>query len=607
MAIMVPDTLPGRNTDGERITAGERRVFDLLRKLPDDCIVYYEPVVRHRHPDFVLIMPQVGVLIVEVKGWWHAELKSVTPTKVMLTRRGRETDAKHPGEQAYDYMCLTKDKCEAHPQVRHLLRTNGGYKNRLVFPFGHMSILTNINRAQLEKDAREFADIFPVAKTATRDQLTEWDALEPEALAARLKGYFNPWWSFPALTPQQVDIVRSVIHPEVVLRQNEDELVVLDLRQEHNARGVGSGHRVLYGVAGSGKTVLLIARAKLLAADPAKRILLLCFNKLLASYLATCVRGHSNINALNFHRWGVRNGAEFRLGEDDDDYGKRLEACLQQGSPDRARYDAVLIDECQDWACSWFHCAKLALKDTDGGDLMIVGDGSQSIYRARKFTWTDAGVNARGRTINTKFDLDRNYRNTVEILRAAQPFAAQTKRVQAIESTGILALPVDPDKALRNGPEPALVELRNPIDEAHYAAALIETWLRGGIEIRGRRERVTARDIGILYPSQRRDAMPVLLERLSKFTRPAWLTSKARDGASLHDDGVRILTIKSARGLQFRIVVLLWSDLLPYEQLDQRSELFVAMTRAEDVLVVLHSGHSAYIDELRARAATDCK
>ena len=57
------------------------------------------------------------------------------------------------------------------------------------------------------------------------------------------------------------------------------DLVVLDRRQENNARKIGEGHRIIYGVAGSGKTVLLIARAKWLHdRDPDAKILLLCYN-----------------------------------------------------------------------------------------------------------------------------------------------------------------------------------------------------------------------------------------------------------------------------------------------------------------------------------------
>jgi superfamily I DNA/RNA helicase len=59
----------------------------------------------------------------------------------------------------------------------------------------------------------------------------------------------------------------------------------------------------------------------------------------------------------------------------------------------------------------------------------------------------------------------------------------------------------------------------------------------------------------------------------------------------------------SARGLQFRIVLLLWADLLPSpfksrgDGID-RGLLYVAMTRAEDMLVILHSGNSSYVEEL---------
>jgi hypothetical protein len=35
-----------------------------------------------------------------------------------------------------------------------------------------------------------------------------------------------------------------------------------------------------------------------------------------------------------------------------------------------------LIDEAQDFAPSWFQCAKAALKEPGDGDLIIVGDGS---------------------------------------------------------------------------------------------------------------------------------------------------------------------------------------------------------------------------------------
>jgi len=66
---------------------------------------------------------------------------------------------------------------------------------------------------------------------------------------------------------------------------------------------------------------------------------------------------------------------------------------------------------------------------------------------SRDFTWADAGIHASSRVINRKFDLDRNYRNTAEILRAARTFSVPGSGMQ-----GVLALPVEPDTAIRSGP-----------------------------------------------------------------------------------------------------------------------------------------------------------
>jgi hypothetical protein len=59
MAEMVPDRLPSR------ASSGEKKLFSVLQKLPDDYIVYYEPIVEDRYPDFVVICPNFGLLVIE--------------------------------------------------------------------------------------------------------------------------------------------------------------------------------------------------------------------------------------------------------------------------------------------------------------------------------------------------------------------------------------------------------------------------------------------------------------------------------------------------------------------------------------------------------------
>ena len=95
----------------------------------------------------------------------------------------------------------------------------------------------------------------------------------------------------------------------------------------------------------------------------------MCYNRLLAQHLAVALVGHRHVTVATFHRWAVRCGVDFNEDEEDGAFGERLLARLQGDTGLRA----VLIDEAQDWPCSWFQCARLALKEPETGDLMIVG------------------------------------------------------------------------------------------------------------------------------------------------------------------------------------------------------------------------------------------
>ncbi|RPI36131.1 MAG: NERD domain-containing protein [Methanoregulaceae archaeon] len=63
MAECIPDRLSAK------ASRGEERTFALLKKLPDDYLIWYEPDIDNRHPDFIVIAPDLGVIIIEVKSW----------------------------------------------------------------------------------------------------------------------------------------------------------------------------------------------------------------------------------------------------------------------------------------------------------------------------------------------------------------------------------------------------------------------------------------------------------------------------------------------------------------------------------------------------------
>ena len=62
MATLIPEYLP------DNASAGEKAVAAQLLELPDNVLAYYEPLIRTRFPDFVIVAPSIGVIVIEVKG-----------------------------------------------------------------------------------------------------------------------------------------------------------------------------------------------------------------------------------------------------------------------------------------------------------------------------------------------------------------------------------------------------------------------------------------------------------------------------------------------------------------------------------------------------------
>jgi hypothetical protein len=584
MAEMIPDRLPSG------ASAGEKKVFALLQQLPDVVVVYYEPVVANRYPDFIVILPSVGLLVIEVKGWYPNTIERADNAEVVINARAQREVCKHPVRQARDYKFQLMDTARRHPETGMLLHEAGRHEGRFIFPFGHIAVLNNCTRQQLNE--RGLSEVFPPGRVFARD---EFEAAATSAdTVDRLMTGFDPWWPFEPLSERQLAVLRAIIHPEIVISppaeaaagEEPASLKVMDLRQERNAHSLGEGHRIVYGVAGSGKTVILVARARLLAEDTAKRVLILCYNRALAAYFQGLFADAPNVTCLNFHQWGVRNGIAFDQTEDEEAFGARLLERLESGAGEAHRYDAVFVDEAQDFSRTWFQCAKLALKEPDDGDLLIVGDGSQSLYRRRSFTWAEAGVNAVGRTVNKRFDLDKNYRNTREILQVAAAFVGAGGAPDDPEQRLQIIRP-DPAIALRSGPHPEMLAAPALEGELRMAADKIALWLAQG---------VAPADIAVLYRANAnpRDWVRDLALLVSPHAPVYWPAGGFKDAS-----GVAITTMHSAKGLQWRAVLVMRADSMPFtpdrdadrdeQERLERGLMYVAMTRAEEMLAFTRS------------------
>ena len=98
-----------------KASRGEKRTFALLKKLPDDYLIWYEPDIDNRHPDFIVIAPDPGVIIMEVKGWHPEDIVKGNHSGITVNISDRERQEVHPPGQARNYMGRLAGACKTSP------------------------------------------------------------------------------------------------------------------------------------------------------------------------------------------------------------------------------------------------------------------------------------------------------------------------------------------------------------------------------------------------------------------------------------------------------------------------------------------------------------
>ena len=618
MAQTIPEKLPSRASQGEL------RLFEILKRLPKAVIVYYEPVISNRYPDFVVILPSLGVLIIEVKGWSQKEILEANPQSVRLWAKQQEVLKNHPLQQAREYKFSLMDRLREDARAEALVHSAGPHLGGFKFPFGSFAILSNITRDQLSQIPNS-ETVFPLAHVATRDQLLSWEELSPEAMLDGLSRFFDPFWTIQPMTANQVNIIKAILHPEILLalesadyRASEPTVKVLDLRQEAIARNIGDGHRLVLGVAGSGKTVILLSRAKLICRlNPAARVLVLCFNVPLSAMLTDALKNCSNVTVYHFDGWAksnnvTRNFQDKAQANDHSLLGRLLLESLRNGAPDANRFDVVLIDEAQDFPAEWYQCALKAMKDPLNGELLIVGDANQGVYGRKSVSWKQLGIQAQGRTRY----LEKNYRNTRPILEVAALFAGKIPEGE----DGLLSSPhVKPGQCLRSaGTKPTLLNCKNQEHEVGRTVQIVCDLVDG--QFLGQSvPPLKPSEIGILYrhagEDNRRHIEDLRTQLLQSHREieAIWLSDRnAQSRHRIGEQGVKILTMHAAKGLQFRAVIVLFGQDCPAtfsncNEDEERCLFYVALTRAEDLLCLTASKSSPFISELTTSGLVDAR
>lgn len=616
----------GLSNIDQRCNTGERRVLHQLKRcLNDDHLVWHNVPLgpRARQPDFVVLSPRQGVLLLEVKDWKRGTLAAANRDTVELALpRGRVTEA-NPLRQARDYCMELVALMQTDPALTH---GAGAFAGRLLFPYGWGVVFSHLRRSDVE--GSDFADIFHPDRTLLRDDLD--DSVEAGHFQARLWGMFTVHYPHTLTLPQR-DRIRWHLFPEIRMPAQAaltledspghygntplapmlpDLLRVMDLQQEQIARTLGEGHRIIHGAAGSGKTMILIFRAHQLAAAARvdQPILVLCFNRPLAERIDGLLRQRGvdeRVQVRTFHGWCQDMVRSYQLAVDTPyhakDYYQKMvavvERALETGFVPAGQYTALLVDEAHDFEDAWLRIAT-RLVNPASNSLLVLYDDTQSIYQKqrRQFNFAQVGIQAQGRTSILRL----NYRNTAEVLALSLHCARRLLQSQAElgldDEASDVPRWVRPASAGRHGPLPVLVEARQREEEAQLLAERIVAAANRGHDWSDML--VLCRAKYLMAPMEqalRRQQVPFQSMNAAQFRRFDW-----------ERPSVKLMTMHSAKGLEFPLVFVAGLQALPMggeSQDDAVRLLYVAMTRATHELVLSASGRSVVVDQVRRSLA----
>lgn len=602
--------IPAYGSCKPRMTSGERKLAERLeQKLEDDYLLWWDVPIgpKQTRPDFVVLHPRRGALILETKDWHLNTIHSATRQRfdILDSNTHQIKTVMNPLAQAHHCAIQVVNALQRDPQ---LLQPDGPHKGKLCFPWGHGVVFTRITRKQFEQAGLDAA--IPSHLVICQDEM--YESVDPHTLQARLWAMFPHEFARGSLSEEQLARVRWILFPELRIPQQgelfthteapayagqgdealPDIMRVMDLQQEQLARSLGHGHRVIHGVAGSGKTMILGYRAEYLAqtlAPDSKPILVLCYNEPLAVQLAATLRAKGirpqQVQCLHWDKWTRSQLVAHRqplpppppqtpLDQLFQEYTRRLIEAVAQGRIPGGQYHAILIDEGHDFAPEWLQLLS-HMVDPGTESLLLLYDDAQSIYRRGQrlgFSLKSAGIQAQGRTTVLKI----NYRNTKQILQLAHRMAGNLLRAQDAPDEDHIPL-VAPISCGREGPAPIVIDLPTLHERAAKIAELLADQHAQGHA--WSEMAVLCRDkwgMGMCSDALRRKGLPHRV----RSTRGEFFPQ---------EDTIKVMTMHACKGLEWPVVAVLRSEVRANsskEDLETEAKLaYVAATRATNKLI----------------------
>lgn len=421
------------------LTEGERLVLEyFLAVLPIRWEIYIQPHLNGLCPDFVLLHPINGIAVFEVKDWDPAAMHYSVQQRGGAPQLMGCKDGKTFSLQKQDPVA----KIELYKQEIYNL-----YCPHLPSKLGFGSIVAGIILTKMDTETAEslleplrehhghteYARLYPIIgrdllrktdeSTIKRRILPSLFAVDPRMKDGAAED-LRQWLVEPTFSSEQRRPLANAMTPK------QREICVNKTRAKF---------RRVRGPAGSGKSFVLAGRAAELARDQ-KKVLIVTYNITLVNYLMDLVVRYTQaggvrkqIVALNYHSWCKR--LAFLAGREDEYKALWTENAghvLQNALPNAAelwakeldasqKFDAILVDEGQDFQANWWASLRACLKDPNSGEMMLCADASQNVYGVTQ--WTDQqmdGAGFRGRWM----ELETSYRLPPTLCSLAGQFIA---------------------------------------------------------------------------------------------------------------------------------------------------------------------------------------
>jgi hypothetical protein len=387
MARMIPD-LPVDELDPDNLRhfngdLSERAVYRALKEqLPDTWVVRYNYVFCYRQAgrmcpdgqaDFIILAPNQGLMFLEVKG---AAGMAIREGQCYWLRDdgglGNATESPFAQAQANKH------------NVVGILRKRGFGGNAFPGRYGHMVVFPRA-RGAVPTSHENNVVVCQDGMADLRQRIqTAFNLFGDEATAAQ---FSQP--AFNNIVRHLEENTKFVAVAAADAEEDNRKIEALTVQQWTAFQGILGNQRVLVnGVAGSGKTVLALWAANQFAQD-GKRVLFLCFNKLLKRWIdGQCPVRSRKFDVETFHSFTARQcgeaGHAFQVRSAQDWENRAPNALLDavDALGERGKYDAVIVDEAQDFHPQWFTPVEFLLSEGESR-LFVFSDPRQRIYAAK--------------------------------------------------------------------------------------------------------------------------------------------------------------------------------------------------------------------------------